>query len=173
MHLPPQNRPRRARLRNDDRGAAMVEFSFIAVLLVLLVVGIINFGLLLSFKQDVTRAATEGARVAAVALPPAATPAAQTSDSRYIAGVAGTNDAVDSFNKTCGVDGMDCSVIIHNCDAAPVAGTVAYYDDGLDDCITVELTYDYANFPIVVEPPILGSALPDTISAKSVARLNE
>lgn len=152
----------------------MVEFAFIAVLLVLLVVGIINFGLLLSFKQDVTRAATEGARVAAVALPPAAAPAAQTSDSRYIAGVAGANDAVDSFDKTCGVDGMDCSVILHNCvDAVPDPNSVAYYNDGLDDCVTVELIYDYANFPIVVEPPILGSALPDTISAKSVARLNE
>lgn len=152
----------------------MVEFSLIAVLLVLLVVGIINFGLLLSFKQDVTRAATEGARVAAVELPPAAAPAAQTFDSRYIAGVDGTNDAVDSFNQTCGVDGMGCSIIIHNCiDTVLDPNSVAYYDDGLDDCVTVELTYDYANFPIVIEPPILGSALPDTISAKSVARLNE
>ncbi len=151
----------------------MVEFAMVAVILVLLVVGIINFGLLLSFKQDVTRSATEGARVAAVALPPAAAPAAQTSDSRYIAGVNGTNDAVDSFNKTCGVDGMVCSVIIHNCDTAPVVGSVAYYNDGVDDCVTVELTYDYAGFPLIVEPPILGSALPDSVSAKSVARLNE
>ncbi len=151
----------------------MVEFALVAVILVLLVVGIINFGLLLSFKQDVTRAATEGARVAAVALPPAAAPATQTADSRYMAGVAGANDAVDSFNKTCNVDGMTCNVIIHNCDTVPVVGSVAYYDDGVDDCVTVELVYDYAGFPLIVEPPILGSALPDTVSAKSVARLNE
>ncbi len=168
MHL----LPRRTRTR-DERGAALVEFAFVGVILVLLVVGIINFGLLLSFKQDVTRAATEGARVAAVALPPAATPANQSSDSRYIAGVDGTNDAVDSFNKTCNVDGMSCSVIIHNCDATPVPGSVAYYNDGVDDCVTVELTYDYAGYPLIVEPPILGGALPDTITAKSVARLNE
>lgn len=152
----------------------MVEFALVAVILVTLVVAIINFGLLLSFKQDVTRAATEGAREAAVTLPPAAAPGAQTSDSRYIAGVAATNDAVDSFNKTCNVDGMTCSVVLHNCnDTNPVASSVAYYNDGVDDCVTVELTYDYAGFPLIAEPPILGSALPDTITAKSVARLNQ
>lgn len=151
----------------------MVEFALVSLLLVLLVVGIINFGLLLSFKQDVTRAATEGARTAAVALPPAATPGAQTSDSRHIAGVAGTEDAVDSFGKSCNVDGMTCTVTIHNCDTVPVAGSVAYFGDGVDDCVTVELEYDYAAYPLVVQPPILGSFLPDTVAAKSVARLNE
>ena len=42
---------------------------FVMVLLFTLVFGIISFGLILSFKQDMTRAAAEGARAGAVAFP--------------------------------------------------------------------------------------------------------
>lgn len=162
-----------SRRQPDDRGAAMVEFAMVALLLVLVVVGIINFGLLLSFKQDVTRSAAEGARVGAVAQPPAVPPTVPTDDNRYNVTVTATADAVDSFGETCGVDGMTCDVIIHDCTTAPVAGSVAYWDNGVDDCVTVELVYDYDQFPLLPEPPILSAALPDRIAAKSVARLNE
>ena len=159
--------------RRGDRGAAMVEFALVSLLLVLLVVGILNFGLILSFKQDVTRAAAEGARTGAVAQPPGVVPPSAAADPRHVAATAGTEDAVEGFDKTCGVDGMDCDVIIHDCDTVPVAGSVAYFDNGVDDCVTVELTYDYDSFPLIVEPPILASVLPDTIRSKSVARLND
>ena len=59
----------RLRRCTDDGASSMVEFAFIMVLLLTIVFGIINFGLILSFKQDVTRAAAEGARAAAVAFP--------------------------------------------------------------------------------------------------------
>lgn len=151
----------------------MLEFAFVGVFLVMLAFGIIVFGLLLSFKQDVTRAAAEGARVGAVAQPPAAAPATATDDNRYDVTLAATEDAVDSFGKTCGTGGMTCDVIIHDCDATPVAGDVGYWDNGSDDCVTVELRYDYANNPLIIDPPMLSGALPETISSKSVARLNQ
>ena len=151
----------------------MVEFAFVSVLLVLLVLGIVNFGLILSFKQDVTRAASEGARVGAVAQPPANAPATATADTRHAAALAGTEDAVDSFDQECGVDGMACEVIVHDCSVPPVAGSVTYWDNGVDDCVTVEIAFDYEAFPLLARPPLLGAALPDTISARSVARLNE
>jgi hypothetical protein len=151
----------------------MVEFAFVSVLLVLLVLGVVNFGLILSFKQDVTRAASEGARVGAVEQPPAVGPVVATDDRRHKATVDGTEDAVDSFGQECGVDGMECEVTVHDCSAVPVPGDVTYWDNGIDDCVTVELTYLYDEFPLLARPPLLGSALPDTISAKSVARLNE
>ncbi|HEU5085065.1 MAG TPA: TadE family protein [Acidimicrobiales bacterium] len=151
----------------------MLEFAFVGVFLVMLAFGIIVFGLLLSFKQDVTRAAAEGARVGAVAQPPAAAPATAADDNRYDVTLAATEDAVDSFGKTCGSGGMTCDVIIHDCNAAPVAGSVTYWDNGSDDCVTVELRYDYANNPLIIDPPMLSGALPETISSKSVARLNQ
>lgn len=154
----------------------MVEFSFVAVLLVLLVLGIINFGLLLSFKQDVTRSATEGARVGAVETPPTSSPAAYDSDPRWIATRDATFDAVDSFGETCNVGGMECIVIVHNCtDPAPTpaASPATYFDDGVQDCVTVDLNYNNGAFPLLPEPPILGSMLPDSISASSTARLNQ
>jgi Flp pilus assembly protein TadG len=151
----------------------MVEFAFVAVLLVMLVFGIVVFGLLLSFKQDVTRAAAEGARVGAVAQPPLTEPATAEVDARHVATLAATEQAVDSFDQTCGADGMDCIVTVHNCDDVTATTPSAYWDDGQDDCVTVELVYDYDNFPLILDPPIISATLPDRISSKSVARLNQ
>lgn len=152
----------------------MLEFAFVGVFLVMLAFGIIVFGLLLSFKQDVTRAAAEGARVGAVAQPPAAPPASPTDDNRYQVTLAATEDAVDSFGKTCGSGGMTCDIVIHDCDdPAPDPTSILYWDNGTDDCVTVELRYDYANNPLIIDPPMLSGALPETISSKSVARLNQ
>jgi hypothetical protein len=160
--------------RRDDRGLAMLEFAFVGVFLVMLAFGIIVFGLLLSFKQDVTRAAAEGARVGAVAQPPATEPADQVSDNRYSATLTATEDAVESFGKTCGDGGMDCLVIVHDCDdPAPDPTSTSYWNNGSDDCVTVHLTYDYAGYPLILDPPLLSAALPKEISSKSVARLNQ
>lgn len=153
----------------------MIEFAFVGVLLVLFALGIINFGLILSFKQDMTRAAAEGARVGAVAQPASTAPATATADTRYTATLNATDDAVDSFGKTCAVDGdgMSCQIVIHDCSQPPVAGSVTYWRNGVDDCVTVELDYDYNADPLLPQPPMLSGALPDGLSSKSVARLNE
>lgn len=151
----------------------MVEFAFVGVILVMFAFGIIVFGFLLSFKQDVTRAAAEGARAGAVAVHTGADPAAPTDDERYQAAVAATQEAVEGFDQECGVDGMACDVVLHDCDTAPPdPPTVAYFGSTEPDCVTVELRYDYEDFPLIIDPPLLSAALPDQISSKSVARLN-
>ncbi|MFP5579679.1 MAG: TadE/TadG family type IV pilus assembly protein [Acidimicrobiia bacterium] len=151
----------------------MVEFAFVGVLLVFLVFGIIIFGLLLSFKQDVTRAAAEGARSGAVAVHTGAAPTAPADDRRYQAALAATQEAVEGFDQECGIDGMACDVVLHDCDTAPPAPpTVAYFASPAPDCVTVELRYDYEDFPLIIDPPLLSATLPEQISSKSVARLN-
>lgn len=50
----------------SDNGAAAVEFAIVAVLLLLLIMGIIDFGRLLFVQQSVKSASREGARVAVV-----------------------------------------------------------------------------------------------------------
>jgi hypothetical protein len=153
----------------------MVEFAFVGVLLVFFVFGIIVFGLLLSFKQDVTRAAAEGARGGAVAVHTGADPTGPADDSRYQAALAATQEAVEGFDKSCdGTEGMTCTVSIDDCTPDPMAtGSMAYWGNSEPDCVTVELVYDYADFPLIIDPPFLSAALPEQISSKSVARLNQ
>ena len=66
-------RRRPERCRGDD-GAGAPRVRAHLVLLFTLLFGIISFGLILSFQQDVTRAAAEGARGGAVAIPARARP---------------------------------------------------------------------------------------------------
>ena len=54
------------RIRERERGANLVEFALIAPLLIMLVMGIIDFGWILSTQQDVRHGAREAARLAAV-----------------------------------------------------------------------------------------------------------
>jgi Flp pilus assembly protein TadG len=54
------------RSRDRERGANLVEFALIAPLLIMLVMGIIDFGWILSTQQDVRHGAREAARLAAV-----------------------------------------------------------------------------------------------------------
>lgn len=55
---------RLSRLRSDERGAELIEFALVFPLLLLVVLGIIDFGFLFHRYQVVTNAAREGARVA-------------------------------------------------------------------------------------------------------------
>lgn len=55
-----------SKLRNRDDGASLVEFAFVLPFLLLLVLGVIEFGWLLGLNNDVRHGAREGARFAAV-----------------------------------------------------------------------------------------------------------
>ncbi|MGF1616370.1 MAG: TadE/TadG family type IV pilus assembly protein [Acidimicrobiia bacterium] len=52
--------------RDREQGASLVEFAFIAPFLILMLLGIIEFGYLFGEFNDVRHGAREGARVAAV-----------------------------------------------------------------------------------------------------------
>ena len=54
--------------RRDERGAEMVEFAFVVVLLIALLYGIISYGLVLAAQSTITQAAADGAR-AGIVLP--------------------------------------------------------------------------------------------------------
>lgn len=149
----------RARRARGDDGAALVEFALVMVLLFTLVFGIISFGLILSFKQDMTRAAAEGARAGAVAYP--------SSDAQTKAQLA-LEDAVRSFggpnwqSNGCSRTGVTaCTAVVAECDNEPGV-----------DCVTVTITYDYDAHPLYGEIPLISGFFPDEISAESVARIN-
>jgi hypothetical protein len=56
----------RVRLREREEGQALVEFALIAPVVLLVVTGILSFGLGLSYWFDMNRAANQGARQAVV-----------------------------------------------------------------------------------------------------------
>jgi len=67
------------RRRNGDEGAAAVEFALVLPILVVLLFGIIEFGMVFDAQLQVTHAAREGARMASVGGNVASAVAAQTS----------------------------------------------------------------------------------------------
>ncbi len=50
----------------NERGAVLLEFAFVAPILILLVVGIVQFGLIINQQQGLHAAAREGARAASI-----------------------------------------------------------------------------------------------------------
>jgi Flp pilus assembly protein TadG len=140
------------RRRHDQRGAALVEFAIASVVLLVLLFGIIEYGYVLSFKQGLTQAAAEGARIAAVGGDGPAINAAVTR-------------AVNAFNQNCDVGGLDCK-------SDTTAWPPVAYPCGTHSCVTVEVTYDWKNHPLLPQFPGLGLLLPDTLKAKSVTQVS-
>ena len=56
----------RSRLRSSDKGANLVEFAFVLPFLLILLLGIIEFGWVFATNLDVKHGAREGARITAV-----------------------------------------------------------------------------------------------------------
>jgi Flp pilus assembly protein TadG len=148
--------PRRAR---GDDGAALLEFALVAILLFTLIFGIIQYGFMLSFKQDMTRTAAEGARAGAVAFP--------ASDA-LVAAQQATMDAAQRTGKSCSTtngvdsdgDGLSCNVTVTPCTTS------------VGDCVNVELHYDQEGHPLVGSIPLLSQLPPDSLTSKSVARVS-
>lgn len=145
IHSPP-------RRRHDQRGAAVVEFAIASVVLLVLLFGIIEYGYVLSFKQSLTQAAAEGARVGAVGGTPAAI-------------LDAVNRATGAFHQTCNTGGLSCK----NGAGSP---TLSSTTCGSNSCITVEVSYDWKNYPLLPKFPGLGLLLPDTLKSTSTARVN-
>ncbi|HEX4819415.1 MAG TPA: TadE family protein, partial [Acidimicrobiales bacterium] len=106
--------PKRCR---GDAGTALVELALIITPLCMLLFGIVIYGYLMSFRQNMTQAATEGARAGAVA------PVGTASTIALNA----TNNALHSFGETCGSGGYTCDVQVATC---PTAGSTS-------QCVTV------------------------------------
>ncbi len=139
---------RRAR---SMRGAAAVELALILPVLMIVVVGIINYGDVLSVRQSVSQAAAEGARAAAV--DPGDTTAKTSAAKSAVA------SALDAQGQKCDAWGTgegNCNVSIGACSG-----------DATKQCATVKVTISYdaliPGFDLVV---------PDRLSYTAVARVS-
>jgi Flp pilus assembly protein TadG len=147
--------------RRDDNGAAAVEFALVMPLLLLLVFGIISYGMMLSLRQTLSQATTEGARAAAVTLVDA---------NKATEGRAAVNDALDSTDVTCvGSVLKNGATTVGSCSIGAAAPCTAGHPT--PTCVTVTLTYNYKDHPLV--PSLgLGVVLPDKLSYSATARVS-
>ncbi len=138
-----------------------MEFALVAVPLLILLLGIIYFGVVLSFKQAVTQAAAEAARKAA--------PFTQAS---YRPGdvTAAANGPLGSWSKTCDSAGVTCDIRTPWSGAA-LPGDPPCVSDTANPCIRVRVTYDYRDHPLLPQLPLVSSMLPGWISSTAVVQM--
>jgi len=152
----------------NEKGAAALEFALVAPLLLMVLLGIVSYGYMLSFRQGMSQGAAEGARAAAVAV------AAATPEQKSAAAVGAVNDALESYGVTCvgatstvpgnlvrdGGNVGTCGVTIANC----VNNTAA-------QCATVSLNYAYRAHSLVPLPG-LGVVMPSNLVYTAVAQVS-
>lgn len=140
-----------------------MEFALLVPLLVLILFGIISYGVMLSFRQSLSQAAAEGARAAAVTFV-----AGDKKDEAVLA----VSGALDSFDISCTDtgnllrDGED----VGECDISE-PGSCVPAATGVQ-CVIVTLTYDYQDHSIVPTFPGVGIVLPDKLTYEAQARVS-
>ncbi len=181
--------PRHARRRDD--GTAMVEFAFVGVLFAMFLFGIINMGVLLSFKQNLTQSASEAARASVAVVDDPTTTGAGGAydpqfDERYQVVDAALDDVLSDFDRSCGTpgttagvdaiasNGITCLRKIHDCAEADGRDFSAINPDPAADpaCMTVRLEYDNTgDSRIMPAIPLIQSLEPDTMGSQTTVRL--
>jgi Flp pilus assembly protein TadG len=154
----------RARLgRRSEAGAAALEFALVSVPLMMLVLGIIGYAYMLSFRQAISQGAAEGARAAAVA------PAGQSTDDTVASARAALNDALGTYGVTCSGTTLQragqtvgtCSTTLANCS-----------NDPTKQCATVAVDYAYRDNPLLPSFPGMGIVLPGDLAYAAVAQVS-
>lgn len=146
------------RAQRNEQGAAAVETAICLCFVVLpLTFAIISYAFMLSFRQSVSQAATEGARSAAVAL-------TGTSDTdRTSRAKAAINNALTGLVGThvCDDGKLTCPVTYGPCPAPSTAR-----------CATVRVEYLYRANPLVPSVPMMGFILPRKVAYSAVAEVS-
>lgn len=141
----PPARRRRRPPRGDESGAALVEFALVVGLFVFVLYGLIAFGMVLATQQRVTNAAAEAAR-STVGVADASTAA---------------TTATDRVTKILGPANGRYTVTA--APAVPACGPPA-------QCITVTITWDYRNHPVVPPAPGLGLVMPEEFGSNATVQ---
>jgi Flp pilus assembly protein TadG len=134
---------------HGERGAVLVEFALVVTFLCLVVFGVITFGILLGYRQNLTQAATEAARAASVQ---------QDRSDQVTAALSAATSALDELDHRCGStpqDGITCTV----------SSVFACPDDTDLACRTVTVTLDNDQHSVVPKVPLLSAFIPHQLHA--------
>ena len=153
----------RTKHRRDERGAEMVEFAFVVVLLIALLYGIISYGLILSAQSTITQAAADGARAGIVATSTAVPTTPCTTSPCSTAEVEAGNDVGWMDKGTCGTSGTTITC---------VASEAPCTSNANNECLTVTVTYNYNSSPLFPELPGMGIITPSQLSSTDVLQIS-
>lgn len=148
--------------RRDESGASAVEFALVLPLLMLLLFGIISYGVMLSFRQSLSQAAAEGARAAAVTF---------VEGQKQSEAYSSVNQALDSFGVTCTSGALKKGTTTVGTCAVTAPGNCTPAATGVK-CVKVTLTYNYRDNPIVPSFPGVGAAIPSQLTYSAQARVS-
>jgi len=158
--------PGQRRRQHDERGAEMVEFAFVVVLLIALLYGIISYGLILSAQSTVTQAAADGARAGIVA-------ASTTLGPKGTAENQAANDLSWMDKGQCyQPDAQPSPIGTSGGTLSCVATQAPCASNPNNQCLSVTVTYQYARDPIFPLLPGLGVITPSTISSTDVLQMS-
>ena len=138
----------------DERGASLVEFAVLAPLLLILVLGIVEFGWLFGQFNDVRHGAREGGRWAAVDGGPSVDP---------------TNQEIADYVCTA-MDGLDAGMTLIEVSLLQLDGPDAGTDIGVGDTGRLNVRVEVSSLSNV---PLITGFLPAELSATVEVRLEQ
>lgn len=157
--------PKQLRRRRDERGAEMVEFALVVVLLIALLYGIISYGLILAAQSTITQAAADGARAGIVTS--STVPCTSGTNPPPCAVSTGEGQAADDVGwmgkGTCGTASTTITC---------VATEAACPSNANNQCLTVTVRYNYNSSPLFPELPGMGVITPSTISSSNTLQIS-
>lgn len=143
-------RSHRCEEKPDDRGAALVEMALVINLLVVLLLGIISFGMLLGYQESLVGASADAARTMAVTTDP---------DLQGPRAIAAIDTTLGGYGRACGTSGLVCEV-------GPPA---ACENEPALTCRTITLRHDHTVDPVYGPVPFIAALLPNTSEATVTA----
>jgi Flp pilus assembly protein TadG len=168
----------RRRQEEDERGAELLEFALVVVLLITLLYGIITYGVILAAQSTVTQAAADGARAGIVQGTGTTNCNGNTVSAAGCAAVQQASTDLGWMNK-----GTCYQTVTSNGVTTPVGGsisnpiscaatTVACPSNAVNTCLSLTVSYNYASAPLFPELPGLSVITPSTISSTNVLQLS-
>ena len=138
-----------------QRGATAIEFALVFPLFFMILYAIITFSLILVAQQNLTLAASEGARAAL-----------NWQSSKSL------DDAlVNRGNAACDAAKLMTATLVQAQTTCESSSAPCGTDNSMR-CVNVQLSYAYADYPLVPILPLLGFAVPTTLSSSATVQLN-
>jgi Flp pilus assembly protein TadG len=164
----------RRRQGEDERGAELLEFALVVVLLITLLYGIISYGVILAAQSTVTQAAADGARAGIVQGTGTTSCNGNTVSAAGCAAVQQAATDLGWMNKgTCyqTVNSTAVGGSISN-PISCAAITEACPSNAVNTCLSLTVQYNYGSAPLFPELPGLSVITPSTISSTNVLQLS-
>ena len=169
----------RRRREDDERGAELIEFAIVVVLLIALLYGVITYGVILAAQATITQSAADAARAGIVQgtgnttcnLIPNVSAAgcaavAQAATDLGWMNKGGCNEVVNGTPVLTGSSPITCTATVL---APPTSGCPSNVSNS---CLQVTVSYNYSSSPLFPELPGTGVATPSTISSTNVLQIS-